>query len=276
MHPEILWLALAFYAVGIVLALPSMARGRPALNPSALAVLGSGLALNGAALVRNAVYLHRLPLTDVETGFAFLAFCVAAAFFLIYLRYRITWPGILVLPFAFALTLAAALTSGPAGGSAALYGVWLAVHSLTMLLGYTGLFLTFVAAVMYLVQSGELKSKRPKALYFYLPPLEVCDRLYDQSLVFGLICLTTGIVTGFLWASRDWSGLWEVDPKILASVFTWLIYVVLGSTRMRGSWGGRRSAYVAIFGFAAMMVTFLGVSFLSSQHGYFPVISRTR
>ncbi len=276
MHPDILWAALAFYGLGIALAMPSMAHGRPALNSSALAALGLGLALNSAALVWDALYLHRLPLTNVEAALSFLAFCVAAAFFLIYLRYRITWLGILVLPFAFVLTLAAAITAGPVGGPGALRGLWLTIHVLAMLLGYTGLFLTFVAAVMYLAQSGELKSKRPRALYFSLPPLEVCDRLYDQSLIFGLICLTTGILTGFLWASRDWSGFWEADPKILASVFTWIVYLILGSTRIRGHWGGRRSAYIAIFGFAAMMITFLGVSFLSSQHGYFPTISRTR
>ncbi|MDE3179491.1 MAG: cytochrome c biogenesis protein CcsA, partial [Acidobacteriota bacterium] len=59
-----------------------------------------------------------------------------------------------------------------------------------------------------------------------------------------------------------------------ASMFTWLIYLLLSSTRFSGNWRGRRSAYMAIFGFAAMMITFLGVSFLSSQHGYFPAISR--
>jgi ABC-type uncharacterized transport system permease subunit len=276
MHPDLLWSALALYALGIGLALPSMARGRPALTWWALAALASGLALNSAALVQDALYLHRLPLTNVETALSFLAFCVAAAFFLIYLRYRITWPGILVLPFAFALTLAAALTSGATGDSAAMRSLWLTLHGLLMLLGYAGLFLTFVAAVMYLAQSGELKSKQPKALYFYLPPLEVCDRLYDQSLLFGLVCMSAGILTGFLWASRVWSGFWEIDPKILASVFTWIIYLVLASTRVRGSWGGRRSAYVAILGFAAVMVTFLGASFLSSQHGYFPTIGRMR
>jgi ABC-type uncharacterized transport system permease subunit len=39
---------------------------------------------------------------------------------------------------------------------------------------------------------------------------------------------------------------------------------------LSGTWRGRRAAYVAILGFAAMMVTFLGISFLSGQHGYIP------
>jgi ABC-type transport system involved in cytochrome c biogenesis permease subunit len=82
--------------------------------------------------------------------------------------------------------------------------------------------------------------------------------------------LSLGILTGFIWASRAWEGSWELDPKIVASIVTWLIYLILFSTRLSGSWRGRRAAYVAILGFAAMMVTFLGVSFVSGQHGFFP------
>jgi ABC-type transport system involved in cytochrome c biogenesis permease subunit len=51
---------------------------------------------------------------------------------------------------------------------------------------------------------------------------------------------------------------------------TWLIYLVLFSTRLSGAWRGRRSAYLAVFGFAAMMVTLFGISFLSGQHGFKP------
>jgi ABC-type transport system involved in cytochrome c biogenesis permease subunit len=139
-----------------------------------------------------------------------------------------------------------------------------------MMLGYTGLFLTSVGAIMYLIQESELKSKKPHTFYYRLPSLEVCDELYYRSLVFGLMFLSLGILTGVVWASRTWRGPWQLDPKIVASVVTWIIYLILFSTRLRGSGRRRRAAYLAIFGFAAVMVTFLGISFLSSQHGFLP------
>ncbi|MGH9397939.1 MAG: cytochrome C assembly family protein [Terriglobia bacterium] len=274
MHPGLLWCALAFYGLGIVLTIPSIGRGRPDISSPALMAFTAGLVLNGAALVEAAFRLDRLPVVDVQSALSFLAFNVTLAFFVAYRRYRNTWLGALMLPFVFVMTLAAALNPKRPFPPSTLGGGWLIVHASTMILGYTGIFLTFAAAVLYLLQEGQLKSKRPKAFYARLPPLEVCDRLYDRSLVFGLICLSVGIFTGCVWASREWQGAWELDPKILASMFTWLIYLLLSSTRFSGSWRGRRSAYVAIFGFAAMMITFLGVSFLSSQHGYFPAISR--
>src|SRR5579863_3490100 len=115
-----------------------------------------------------------------------------------------------------------------------------------------------------------ISALRPKASYYRLPSLEVCDEIYYRSLVFGLPLLSIGILTGFVWASRTWTGPWELDPKILASIVTWLIYLTLFSTRLAGSWRGRRAAYVAIVGFAAVMMTFLGASLLSGQHGYVP------
>ena len=48
-----------------------------------------------------------------------------------------------------------------------------------------------------------------------------------------------------------WHGPWELDPKILAALITWLIYLFLFSARISGSWPGRKSAYVAILGFAS-------------------------
>jgi cytochrome c-type biogenesis protein CcsB len=270
MHSDLLWYTAACYGVAIILAFPRMPHVRPSLSLPALVALGVGLILNGISLLRDAFYLHRVPLTSVETVLAFFAFSVTAAFFIIYRRFQIAWLGFLVLPFVFILTLAAALSSSPLPRSPSLHSRWLLVHSSAMILAYTALFLTFVAAVMYLMQSGELKSKQPKALYRYLPSLETCDKLYDRSLVFGLGCMTAGIIAGFLWASKAWSGSWEWDPKILASLVTWIIYVALVSTRFHGSGRGRKSAYVAIFGFAAILITFLGVTSLSTQHGYVP------
>lgn len=275
MHSSLLWGALAFYGLGILLALPSVTRRRPLLPPSTLVSLGAGLALHATQLVITAVDLHRLPVVDVPSAVSFLAFCVTLAFFLAYLRYKITSLGLFMLPFVFLLTLIAAAPRGHALHSAGFGGGWLIVHVSTMILGYTGLFLTFVAALMYLIQERELKSKAPRSFYYRLPSLEVCESLYHRSLIFGLAFLTTGILTGLVMSTREWRGPWEFDPKIVASLAVWIIYLVLFSNRISGNWRGRRSAYGAVLGFALIMVTLLGVTFLSGQHGLLPKLGGT-
>jgi len=266
----LLWAALGLYGLGIVLTIPPLTRRRPALPRGALAALAGGLVLHGLSLAVVGFRLHHLPMTDVQGAVSFFAFDVTLAFFLLYLRYKIISLGLFTLPFVFLMALIAALQGSPSFQSPGFRGGWLGVHIAAMILGYTGFFLTFVAGVMYLIQEAELKSKKPHAFHFRLPSLEVCDRLYYRSLVFGNLFVGAGLLTGFVWASRTWHGSWEYDPKIVATLVTWVIYLTLFSTRACGSWRGRRSAYGAIFGFGAVMVTFLGVTFLSGQHGFLP------
>ncbi len=270
MYTGLLWCAVAFYGLGFVLILPSVRRRRPRLSPWSLGALGLGLLLHAAALAVNTAQAGRLQLTDVRSALSLFVVTVTAAFFLVYLKYPITSLGIFMLPFVFVLSLITALHPPQSLSAGSFRGGWLLVHIASMMLGYTGLFLTSVGAIMYLIQESELKSKKPRAFYYRLPPLEVCDELYYKSLVFGLVFLSLGILTGVVWASRTWRGPWQLDPKILASLVTWIIYLILFSTRLSGSGRRRRAAYLAIFGFAAVMVTFLGISYLSSQHGFFP------
>jgi len=270
MHDACLWVALTLYALGILLTVPSVIRRRPSLSPATLGALGIGLAAHATALAIDAASLHRLPVTDVRSALSFYAFLVTLAFFFVYLRYRIVSLGLFTLPLVFLLTLISALHPPSSFDSSAFRGGWLLVHISSIFLGYTALFLTFVAAVMYLIQERELKSKQPRGFYYRLPSLKVCEELYYRSLILGLPFLSLGILTGFIWASRTWKGPWELDPKILASMVTWLIYLVLFSAHVSGGWRGRRAAYIAIFGFAAILVTFVGISLLSGDHGYIP------
>ena len=275
METPLLWSASGLYGIGLLLTLPSVIRRRPALPAASLAALGLGLVLHAAALTVAAVEIHRLPVTDVRSALSIFSFLATLAFFFVYLRYRITSLGIFMLPVAFVLTVVSAIQKGTLPSSPQFRSGWLLVHITTILLGNVGFFLTFVAAIMYVIQERQLKSRRPSAFYYRLPSLEVCDELYLRSLIFGLPFLTFGILTGLVGASREWKGPWEFDPKILASLITWFIYLFLFSTRLSGSWQGRRSAYLAILGFATIMVTFLGISFLSGQHGYFPNFGQT-
>lgn len=270
MFSVFLWLALVLYALGLALTVPSVIRRRATLSPGSLSALGLGLLAHAAALAVETAQLHRLPVIDVRSALSFFSFLVTVAFFFVYLRYRITALGLFMLPLVFVFTLISAVHPERSFADPAFRGGWLLVHIASIFLGYTAFLLTFVAALMYLIQERELKSKKPRTFYYRLPSLEVCDELHSRSLMIGLPLLSVGILTGFVWASRTWHGPWELDPKILASIVTWLIYLVLFSTRLSGMWRGRRAAYVAIFGFAAVMVTFLGISFVSGPHGYFP------
>jgi ABC-type transport system involved in cytochrome c biogenesis permease subunit len=118
------------------------------------------------------------------------------------------------------------------------------------------------------LQERRLKTRRGRGVLRFLPSLETLDRLNYACLVWGLILLTLGIVTGIVWAHTAWGRFWSSDPKLVFSLVTWGIYVVLLQGRMTAGWRGRWAATLTIAGFAVIVISLVGVNVLAlGQHG---------
>ena len=89
MHDACVWMALSFYALGILLIVPSVVRRRPALSPASLGALGIGLTAHAAALTMEAARIHRLPVADVRSALSFYAFLVTLAFLFVLVWFRL-------------------------------------------------------------------------------------------------------------------------------------------------------------------------------------------
>jgi cytochrome c-type biogenesis protein CcsB len=123
---------------------------------------------------------------------------------------------------------------------------------------------------MYLWQERELKSRRVDRFFFRLPSLGLVDRLGYKTVAFGFVFLSFGIVSGSIWAHSAWGSYWSWDPKETSALIVWLVYVFYLHGRLSSGWRGRKSAYLAIAGFATVLFTYLGVSFLlPGLHAYF-------
>ncbi|SPF44382.1 hypothetical protein SBA1_530038 [Candidatus Sulfotelmatobacter kueseliae] len=71
------------------------------------------------------------------------------------------------------------------------------------------------------------------------------------------------------WANRAWGSYWNWDPKETWAAITWLVYAGYLHMRITRGWRGRRAAYFAILGFAVVMFTFFGVTYLlPGLHAY--------
>ncbi len=95
------------------------------------------------------------------------------------------------------------------------------------------------------------------------------DDLIHKTIIFGFIWLSAGIITGAAWAGEAWGTYWSWDPKETWSIITWFFYAFLLHARFTKGWNGRRIAWLAIAGFAAVLFTYFGVNFfLSGLHSY--------
>lgn len=253
---SIFWLrvTLVLYSLGLAHALLTVITRRARLFRFALGAISLAAVFHLVSLVEEAMDVGHFPVTNFPQSVSFLAFAITCAFLVAYWRYKFEALSVFTFPLVFVLTFSAAVSTEPRPENPMLRGgVW--VHVLLIFAGYAMLFVTFVAGLMYLLQERELKSKKLRALYHRLPPLEQLDDLAHKTLALGFPIMTLGIISGAFSAAARWGSGWHTDPKIALSFATWLIYLALIFTRWTAGWRGRKAAYFAIAGFLAAVLT---------------------
>jgi ABC-type uncharacterized transport system permease subunit len=250
---SVYWLraALLLYSVGLWHALRTVVEQRQQRFLAALTSISVGMAFHLVSLVFDGIAVGGIPTRTPYQMASLIAFLITVVFLTVYIRYRYESLAVFVFPLVFVLSFVASLgtplepwiTNSVGGG-------WVAVHVGLFLLGYAALFVTCVAGVMYLIQERELKSKHPRAFYYRLPPLTKLDQVSYQTLAFGFVSVTLGVIVASISAAAQWGSNWIVDPQIALAFITWGIYLAMIFSRVTIGWRGRKSAYFSIAGFA--------------------------
>jgi len=142
-----------------------------------------------------------------------------------------------------------------------------------------GLFATSLAASPFIL-SGLVGGVFLSLLYLLLlwrrpdlerllPSSDNLDRITYKTICLAFPLLTLMIAAGAYWANQTWGSYWSWDPKETWAAITWLVYAGYLHMRVTRGWRGRRAAYFAILGFAVVMFTFFGVTYLlPGLHAY--------
>jgi cytochrome c-type biogenesis protein CcsB len=110
---------------------------------------------------------------------------------------------------------------------------------------------------------------RRKEIDNALPSLQTIDGLLYKTVGVAFPLLTLLLITGAVWANESWGRYWGWDSKEVGALVAWMAYAGFLHTRISHGWRGRRSAYFALLGFALVIFTWLGVSYLlPGLHSY--------
>src|SRR5881397_330212 len=268
MELGLLRLAIALYLAGTVAALVGIAVRQDLPRTLLPRLLWAGFVAHGLSIAVRSWTVGHMAVTTFDEALSFLALLLIAVFLMVQLRRPLVALGAVVSPLAFGLTLASdAVYRSARPLPPVLDSAWLPVHVVLSFLGDAVFALAFSASLLYLVQERRLKAHRGPGMR-YLPSLETLDRLNYSCLVWGLVLLTLGIVTGIVWAHTAWGRFWSSDPKLVFSMVICAIYVVLLQGRMTAGWRGRRAATLTIAGFAVIVLSLVGVNVLGlGNHG---------
>lgn len=255
-------IALAIYLVGGIVFVCSMIFRNRKLAMGGFIITAGAAICNGVSLILRGLDVGHPPFTNLYETLSLLSFFLALT--LLIAKRKLEGVAPFVLPLILFTMIIGLVNYTRAGELApALKSYWLFIHVPIAIFSYALFALAFIGGTLYMIKDTF---KGNKSVLSRLSSLETLDNLIYRTIAMGFIFLTIGIVTGSVWAEAAWGSYWSWDPKETWSLVTWLVYALYLHARMVKGWYGRRSATIAIAGFAAVLFTYFGVSLFSGLH----------
>jgi cytochrome c-type biogenesis protein CcsB len=286
--------AMWFYLAGGVLLAVALSRAGSELADSVtrhasgtlyLAGVGAflvGFAFHTLGIACRVIIMERAPVSNIWESIIWVVWGGVVFGAWMELRYRTIFAGMVTAVTGFVIMLTAHAMPDDMGQMqplrAVLVSSWLTYHVLSITLSYAAFLLSAAFAVCLLWRDGSLFGWLPAGGGLLtrlggtvLPSEATLELFVYRAIQIGYPLLTWGVFSGAVWADHAWGRFWAWDPKETWSLITWFVYTAFLHMRMRRGLAGRTMAWMSLAGFAAVLVTWLGVSYLpifSGLHSY--------
>ena len=269
---------LALYAVALVAYVWHFARRDPAVGRAATTLLVFAALAHTFVIGMQTVEYGHVPVQGPTSAISTFVWLLALAYLYTEMTTDERGMGVFILPLLVALQIIPALVPGVEPRSPVLQSPLFGIHVSSLLFAYASFALACVIGVTYVLLFKEIKAKHLGIFYARLPSLQVLDRMNQQAIVIGWICLTVGLIVGAIWTPQarayapDLPQLHAMslqDPKIFVAVICWAVYSFELFAARRIGWGGRRAAYLSALGFAIVLLNFVPISyFMTKSHNF--------
>lgn len=268
---EMFVIALIFYFLALVFYGIYLLKDRGILGRLWLVLISLGFSVHSFEMTRQAFALVQTQAINLFQILVLFSWALAGLSLLLHTRLRMRiLLGIVLLVVVTVGGIALAMPRYLEKNIPSFNAFWLSGHILLSLLGYAAFAVALISSVLYLILDRQLKLKRSGPLFQRLPPLESLEFINFRSLWAGIVLLGLGLISGILWTR--WAktlSLTITDPKVIAAWVTFFVYALIiyirSTTRLRG----RKVAYLTIFGFSGVLITFFVMNYFSKAHGFF-------
>ena len=242
------------------------------------------------------------PLSNLYESSMFLSWSLILIYLILTNKNRNGWMGVIIAPSAMLAHGFATLglpqeMKEPLHLVPALKSHWLIMHVTTMILSYA---ILLCGSLLAITLSVIITTKRKNLPTLYYSNLKYNEEIRNNShsyesqkillhfinlrkwqlieeldnwsyriIGLGFPLLTTGILSGAVWANEAWGSYWNWDPKETWAFITWLIFATYLHSRMIKIWRRERSAFIGSMGFFIIWICYLGVNLLGKGlHSY--------
>jgi cytochrome c-type biogenesis protein CcsB len=158
----------------------------------------------------------------------------------------------------------------------ALQSYWLVIHVMVAVLATAFFNIAAALSITYLfktakwVETSKVKFVGPlRRILALFPSIEKLERMAYRFNIIGFILWSFTLIAGAIWAERAWHRYWGWDTKEVWTFIIWTIYAgYLHANATRG-WSGKRSAWLSLVGFLAILFNFTIVNlYFKGLHVY--------
>ncbi|MBU0742152.1 cytochrome c biogenesis protein [bacterium] len=219
-----------------------------------------------ATVVLRTVAQGRLPMSTTLEFLSLLALALMMIYAVIEHRLDVRQTGFLVTGLALIMQVcASAIANGGQITDPLLEDPGYAGHALLVVLAYAALSLSFLYAILYLLQIRQLSRKQFGLFFRRMPPLETLERMSVGAAKLGVPLLFGSLCLGHLWLysladrvdPQTAATLTPFDPKILAS---WVIFLGYAAGLVGHRWWGWRGRRMNVLAIAAYLVVIATMS----------------
>jgi ABC-type uncharacterized transport system permease subunit len=213
-----------------------------------------GFLAQTALLAAQAARADGFPWSSSAGSLNLFVWLVVGAYLIWGCRPRFRLLGLAVMPLAAVLFLVARLGGGTKTGGHPGYGnLFLVLHVGLALAAFAGFTVAAGLAGLYLWQERRLKQRVPDILRRRVPPLASLERLTRRTVAVSVPLLALGVAAGLERLRQEHRSVDALEGVTLLALAVYCAILVMRPT-------GRRAAYLALGGFALVIVARLALA----------------
>ncbi len=225
------------------------------------AMIALGLILHGGLLYRDIFAVGSFNL-GIFYALSAILWLTALIYWLATLRHQLHSLQAFVLPPAALFVLLSAINiqsyAPPAENTSTLF----IAHVAIAILAYSLFTFAALHALLMAVVERRLHNKSTLIKLPSFPPLMVMESLLFKVISFGFVLLTLTVFSGILFSEEIFGEPLQFTHKIVFSIASWCIYAWLLYGRFRHGWRGKTAIRWTLFGFALLLLAYVGSHFV--------------
>ncbi|MEW6508636.1 MAG: cytochrome c biogenesis protein CcsA [Bacteroidota bacterium] len=221
-------------------------------------------------LLRTIEFDHP-PITNKFEIFSILAFAIGFSYFILELLTDVRGTGAFIILFALLFQIVSSLfIENNYVVPDVLRNRLLGIHVISALLGYSGITISAVYGLLFLVLYKNLKSSKFGLIFNRLPSLEILEKLSFNSLLIGFVLFTVAIIIGITWLPSAFPNFSYSDPKLIGTGFVWIIYGAGILCKFTANWYGKKVIWFSIAGFLFAIISLILTTTLANTfHSFY-------